>query len=100
MVDNMAILDDLHISLRSLCHHSLADDKKTLQDSLANYQWIEDILEELQDLNWIEESLISRVHLIGKIVRLQNRNVNSYFAIKGHTVLVPQDTNKLMNLLD
>src|SRR5579859_2269659 len=98
MVDDMAISDDLHISLCSSCHHSLADDKKTPRDSLANYRWIGDIPEELRDLNWIEESLIS-AHLIGKIVRLQNRNVTSYFAIKGHAVLVPQDTRKLVDLL-
>src|SRR5579859_4952315 len=97
MVNNIAISDDLHISLCSLCHHSLANDKKTPQDSLANYQWIGDIPEELRDLNWIEESLISHAHLIGKIVPLQNRNVTSYFAIKGHAVLVPQDTRKLMD---
>jgi len=99
MVDDMAISKDLHISLCSLCYHSLADDKKTPRDSLANYRWVGDIPKELQDLNWIEESLISRAHLIGKIVRLQNRNVTSYFAIKGHVVLVPQDTRELVDLL-
>src|SRR5271155_5778952 len=62
-------------------------------------RWIGDIPEELRDLNWIEESLISRAHLIGKIVQLQNRNLTSYFAIKGHTVLVPQNTRKLVDLL-
>jgi len=68
-------------------------------DALANYRWIGNVPDELQDLNWIEENLISRAHLIGKIVRLQNRNVTSYFAIKGHAVLVPQDTRKLVDLL-
>src|SRR5271155_1848798 len=99
MVNDMAISDDLQISLCSSCHLSLADDKKTPRDSMANYRWIGDIPEELQDLTWVEESLISRAHLIGKIVRLQNRNVGSYFSIKGHTVLVPQDTRKLVDLL-
>jgi hypothetical protein len=99
MVDDMGISDDLHIYLCSSCHHCLADDKKTPRDSLANYRWIGNIPEELRDLNWIEESLIARAHLIGKIVRLQNRNVTSYFAIKGHAVLVPQDTRKLVDLL-
>jgi len=32
-------------------------------------------------------------------MRLQNRNVTSYFSIKGHMVLVPQDTRRLVNLL-
>src|SRR5271154_1187141 len=99
MVDHMAISDDLQISLCLSCHRSLAHDRKTPRDSMTNYRWIGDIPEELQDLTWIEESLISRAHLIGKIVRLQNWNVGSYFSIKGHTVLVPQDTRKLVDLL-
>ena len=48
MVNDMAISDDLQISLCSSCHLSLADDKKTPRDSMANYRWIGDIPEELQ----------------------------------------------------
>ena len=68
MVDDMGISDQLEVSLCSSCHHSLAVSKKTPQDSLSNFRWIEDVLKELQDLNWIEESVISHAHLIGKIV--------------------------------
>ena len=87
--ENQIMVDDLgisngKISLCSSCHHSLFVTKKLPRDSLANYRWIGDIPMELQDLNWIEESLISGAHLIGEIVRLQNRNVTSYFALKGH----------------
>ena len=93
------VLRDQRLFFCSTCHHCLTVDKKIPIDSLANYRWIGDVPEELRDLTWIEESLISRGHLIGKIVRLQNRNATSYFAIKGHMVLVPQDTRELVNLL-
>ena len=81
------------------CHRSLAVRKKIPDEALANYRWIGDVPLELQGLTWLEEDLVSRAHLIGKIVRLQNRNVTSYFSIKGHMVLVPQDTRRLVNLL-
>lgn len=48
---------------------------------------------------WIEELLIARAHLTGRIVRLQNRNANSYFGLKGHVILLPQDTTELLNIL-
>ena len=104
MVDDLGIsrssaTDELEICLCSSCYHGMAVDEKTPGDSLANYRWIGDVPEELQGLSWLEEDLISRAHLIGKIVRLQNRNVTSYFAIKGHVVLVPQDTRKLVDIL-
>ena len=95
----LAISNKLEISLCSSCHDSLVGTKKTPRDSLANYRWIGSVPKELQDLNWLEESLISHAHFIGKVVRLQNRNATSYFSIKGHTVLVPQDTRKLVDLL-
>lgn len=103
MIDDLGILEDgsegPKVVLCSTCHHSLTINKEKPLDSLANYRWIGKVPEELQGLSWIEESLISRAHLIGKIVRLQNRNATSYFAIKGHMVLVPQDTRKLVDLL-
>jgi hypothetical protein len=55
--------------------------------------------EELRDLTWIEELLIARAHLVGRIVRLQQRSAASYLALKGHTVLLPQDTTRLLDLL-
>src|SRR5436190_17501766 len=45
--------------------------------------------EELQDLTWIEELLITRVHVCGSIVRLgQRNNPSSFFGIKGHVVFL------------
>ena len=67
MVDDMGISDDLHIFLCSLCHHSLADDKKTPRDSLANYRWIRNIPEELQDLQYVPHE----------------RNQTQFYSLKG-----------------
>ena len=57
------------------------------------------MLNKLQNLIWLEEQLIARAHLVGKIVRLSARNVSSYFALKGHIILLPQDTTRLLDVL-
>ena len=67
--------------------------------SVANYRWTGPVPPELQGLTWIEELLIARAHLTGRIVRLQNRNANSFFSLKGHVILLPQDTTELLNIL-
>jgi hypothetical protein len=50
-------------------------------------------------LTWIEELLLARAHLTGRIVRLQNRNATSYFSLKGHVILLPQAPTKLLDIL-
>src|SRR5579859_3105434 len=47
----------------------------------------------------MEELLIARAHLIGHIIRLQDRNSASHFRLKGHVILLPQDTMKLLTIL-
>jgi hypothetical protein len=47
----------------------------------------------------MEELLIARAHLTGRIVRLQNRNNTSHFSLTGHIILLPQDTTKLLDIL-
>src|SRR5579859_4961026 len=47
----------------------------------------------------MEELLIARAHLTGRIICLQNRNSTSHFSLKGHVILLPQDTTKLLNIL-
>jgi hypothetical protein len=54
---------------------------------------------QLQNLIWIEELLITRAHLTGRIIRLQNRNAHFYFNLKGHVILLPQDIAELLNIL-
>jgi len=47
----------------------------------------------------MEELPIARAHLTGWIIGLQNRNSTSHFSLKGHVILLPQDTTKLLNIL-
>ena len=68
-------------------------------ESLANFRWVGPVSDELKDLTWIEELLVARAHVVGRVVRLQARNQASYFGIKGHIILLPQDTTLLLDLL-
>lgn len=110
-------LDDLHIMIDPLgvtrppssdqfasllvCYTCKTSLDKGVQppEALANYRWIGTVPPQLQDLTWIEELLIARAHLTGRIVRLQNRNTASSFGLKGHVILLPQDTTELLNIL-
>jgi hypothetical protein len=69
------------------------------KESLANYLWVGAVPPELQDQTWIEELLIAHAHLTGQIIRLQNRNTSSHFGLKGHIILLPQDTTELLDIL-
>ena len=80
------------------CYSELQNGRRPVQ-SLSNFRWVGPLPKELQDLTWLEEQLIARSHLIGNIVRLSARNASSYFAIKGHTILLPQDTTRLLDIL-
>ena len=80
------------------CQRSLQSDTQP-SESLANYRWIGPVPPQLQDLTWMEELLIARAHLTGRIVRLQNGNTTSHFSLKGHVILLPQDTTKLLDIL-
>jgi len=55
--------------------------------------------DELKDLTWIEELLITRAHVVGRVVWLQACNQASYFGIKGHIILLTQDSMLLLNVL-
>jgi hypothetical protein len=81
------------LSLCRACRAALINGVQP-RESLANYRWVGPVPPELDSLTWIEESLISRAHLAGRIVCLQDRNSTSYFSLKGHVVLLPQDTSQ------
>jgi hypothetical protein len=68
-------------------------------ESLANFRWVGAVPDELKDLTWIEELLVARAHVVGRVVRLQARNQASYFGIKGHIIFLPQDTSLLLDVL-
>ena len=80
------------------CYKDLKDRQRLPSRALANYRWVGQTPDGLLHLNWIEEALVAHAHLVGKVVRLQNRH-SSYTAVKGHLVLVPQDTSRLLDLL-
>lgn len=99
MIDPTGVIDSGScISVCNACHKSLQSNRLP-PESLANYRWTGSVPPQLQDLTWMEELLIARAHLTGRIVRLQNRNSTSHFSLKGHVILLPQDTTKLLNIL-
>ena len=103
MIDPPGIQRDSSVSdsklwLCSICHPSITLAKRP-SESLANFRWVGPVPDELKDLTWIEELLIARAHVVGRVVRLQARNQASYFGVKGHIILLPQDTTLLLDLL-
>jgi hypothetical protein len=67
-------------------------------EALANFRWIGPLPPELSDLNWIEEIVIARGYMVGRVVQLQNR-YSLFSGLQGHVILVPQDTTRLLDLL-
>jgi hypothetical protein len=70
-------------------------------EALANFRWIGPMPEELKELTWVEEALVARSHLFGRIFRLEERKNQepAYSSLKGHIVLVPQNTMRLLDIL-
>ena len=107
MVDKLAISNDHSQSTQTqvlhLCNtcHKFMEWKCLPPHSLANYRWIGTgtAPEELRGLTWLEELLVARAHLVGRVIRLEERKTTSYFALKGHIILLPQDTTHLLDLL-
>ena len=98
MIDKMGLSTDSDLFLCHLCYKAIKNGGRP-HESLANFRWVGEQPAELQSLTWLEELLIARAHLVGRIVRLEERKTSSYFALKGHTILLPQDTTRLLNLL-
>src|SRR5204862_6201846 len=100
MIDPLSITDQNTISICNRCYSSLS--KGLLPtEALANFRWIGPVPEELKDLTWVEEALVARSHLFGRIFLLQERQHGepTYSSLKGHIVLVPQDTMRLLDIL-
>jgi hypothetical protein len=98
MIEKEGLSGDGYLTLCNSCHSDLQSGNRP-DDSLSNFRWVGIVPEELAGLTWVEELLIARAHLVGRIVRLQQRSAASYLALKGHTVLLPQDTTRLLDLL-
>src|SRR5204863_6319964 len=94
-----------HMYLCAWCHKSLRIGQLP-PEALANYRWLSYQSPhfqppELKDLSWIDSLIIARGHMVGSIVRLQKSGGadSAYFGIKGHAVIVPQDTTQLLDIL-
>src|SRR5438046_1459030 len=69
LIDKLGITIDENIRLCRSCDKQLHKHHQPAE-SLANFWWLGDVLEELQGMTWIEELLISRAHVCGSIVHL------------------------------
>lgn len=98
MIEKLGISQNGNVNLCESCHRSIVVSRRPIE-AFSNYRWIGEQPEELADLTWLEELLITRAHLVGRIIRLEERKASSYFALKGHTILLPQDTTRLLDLL-
>jgi len=98
MIDKLSLSQTGDVYVCASCHRYIAANKRPIE-AISNYRWFGEQPGELRDLTWLEELLIARAHLVGRIVRLEKRTVSSYFSLKGHTVLLPQDTTRLLDLL-
>ena len=99
MVRKAGIVDDGNtLLLCNTCNEAIV--AQDIPDwALSNFRWVGDVPKELRGLNWLEELLVARAHVVGRLVRLEERKATSYFALKGHTLLLPQDTTLLIDLL-
>jgi len=98
MVEKAGVVDGNMLLLCHPCHKAITS-RQVPEHSLSNFRWVGHQPEELRDLTWLEELLVARAHLVGRVVKLEERKASSYFALKGHTLLLPQDTTLLLDLL-
>ena len=98
LIGKLGIPEDDRLSLCESCYKSITVHRRP-HESLSNYRWIGEQPKKLQGLTWVEELLIARAHLVGRIMRLEERKASSYFALRDHTILLPQDMTRLLNLL-
>jgi hypothetical protein len=100
MIDPLAIKDHNTITICNKCYTTLASGFLPAE-ALANFRWIGPVPEDLKDLTWAEEALIARSHMFGRIFRLEQRRNGepTYSSLKGHIVLVPQNTIRLLDIL-
>ena len=99
MIDPLSIVrweTGVRIYVCTSCNRYLQRDQFPTE-ALANFHWIGPVPEELKALTLMEEMLIAHMHMFGKIIRLGNRK--SCSALKGHVVLVPEETLALLDIL-
>ncbi|KAN0076457.1 hypothetical protein V8E54_006599 [Elaphomyces granulatus] len=68
----------------------------------VNVLTCDDYPEALKDLTFIEEAVIARRHPVGSILKLRPgkcRSPSSYYALRGHMVVMPQNPGPLLQIL-
>ena len=107
MIDKLGLSSSVaRMYLCTSCHKHLRKGQLP-PEAIANNRWLgpqsPDFLPpELRGLSWIDSLIIARGHMSGSIVRLQRSGDGSdaaYLGIKGHAVVVPQDTTQLLDIL-
>src|SRR5436190_5664019 len=100
MIDPLAIINSNTIFVCNQCYSTLSSNS-LLVEALANFRWTGPVPEEMKDLTWVEEALVARSHLFGRVFQLEERKHEepAYSSIKGHIVLVPQNTMRLLDIL-
>jgi hypothetical protein len=111
MIDKLGLsllVEDQHdMYLCTSCHKCLRIGELP-PEALANHRWLgrqspDFQPPELKDLSWIDSIIVARGHMSGSIIRLQRSGGaaadSAYFGIKGHAVIVPQDTTQLLDIL-
>jgi len=100
MIDPLAVRDQDTITVCNKCYSCFSGGTLPAE-ALANFRWIGPVPAELQDLTWAEEALIAWSHVFGRIFRLEQRRNGepTYSSLKGHIVLVPQNTIRLLDIL-
>jgi hypothetical protein len=93
MIDLMAIINLNTISVCNKCYNTLSGGYLPVE-ALKNFCWIGPLPEELKDLTWVKEALVVRSHLFRGVFQFEERKHGepAYSSIKGHIVLVPQNT--------
>jgi hypothetical protein len=102
MIDPLSIGPHSHdkVAVCRSCHSDLSKGKRPIQ-ALANSRWIGPVPDELKNLTWAETALIARSHIFGRVFRMEERKGrhDAYGSVKGHIILVPQNTLRLLDVL-
>jgi hypothetical protein len=95
---------DGHWKFCTSCHADILRFKIPKFSALnsVNVLTCDDYPEALKDLTFIEEAVIARRHPVGSILKLRPgkcRSPSSYYALRGHMVVMPQNPGPLLQIL-
>jgi hypothetical protein len=87
-----------------LCYNNISTGKipKFSGANLINVITCDEYPSVLKDLTFVEESAIARRHPVGAVLKLRPgncRNATSYYALRGHMIILPQNPGPLLDIL-